>query len=491
MTTRYVPEQYPDFATALAACSSGDTIVLDTSEAMPMADLVATLDTITIEAGTGKTPVLDHTLASTVGLTVIGTQWTFTGIRFRSTLAGQGGYALSLDGYTAHTFTDCVWEGSPGCFAGDWGGAVQSCEFRHITGSVSTSNETCTFYSCAFIRCDAQRLIQASDTACVNCTLVQCRVTNSIFNCDIVKNCTAQQCDANAGTGYIFRGVSSCTHNNAYQCTALANFAGVTSSNTTVDPQHVDLGTDFRLLPTSPLIGAGTASGAPSVDFNGIAYLTPISVGAYESVRSAFAATFVDVNTLQFIQKGGQTYEDIAATYRWTFWSTQNGVQNATLAVGTYDPGGGKIPGEPVELTLTPGVSPGIDYVMTTTSGTYGYAETTVTADPGLDYPAEVGAYRNISAIANAWGRQLLATAGIAQTFVAVDFEPADSDLFVESTLGFASSGALFIDGLRFEYTSKTDAAFHGVTCLVPRVTAINAKTAVVFDERSFVAPAG
>lgn len=487
MTTRYVPEQYPDFATALAACSSGDTIVLDTSEAMPMVDLAATLDTITVEAGAGKTPVLDHTLAGTVGLTVIGTQWTFTGIRFRSTVAGAGGYALNMDGYTAHTFTDCVWEGSPGCIAGDWGGVVQSCEFRHITGSVSTSAETCGFYSCVFVRCDAQRLIQASDTTCDNCTLIQCRVTNSIFNVDQIRNCTAQQCSANAGTGYIFRGVSSCSHNNAYQCTALANFAGVTASNTTVNPQHVDLATDFRLQPTSPLIGAGTLADA-DVDFNGNAYLTPISIGAYESVRAVDSPEFTDIYTLRFFQPGGQTFEDIAATYAWTLSSTENGVQNAVAAVGTYDPGGGgKIPGEPVELTLTPGVSPGITYVVTSTSGTYGEKQASVTADAALEYPAESPEYRNIAAVANAWGRSLDAVAGVNETTIAVDFDPDADVMLVASTLGFPSEGSLWIDGVLFAYTSTTDAAFHGVTCDLPRIVTIGAGTAVAFDERGYV----
>jgi hypothetical protein len=487
MATRYVPEQYPDFTTALGAASSGDTIVLNTSSAMPLVDVYSALANITVEAGEGKTPVLDHTLAATVGLTIDGTQWTFTGVRFRSTVAGSGGYAINADGQTAHTFTQCVWEGSPGCIAGDWGGVVQSCEFRHITGSVSTSNETCVFRSCTFVRCDAQRLIQASDTTCDNCTLIQCRVTNSIFNVDQVRNCTAQACTANAGTGYIFRGVSACTKNNAYQCTALANFAGVTSGNTTVDPQHVDLATDFRLRPGSPLIGTGSATSQATEDFNLNPYLSPISVGAYESLREPDSTSFEDIYTLRFFAPGGQTYETIASTYAWTLWSVDNGVQNAVAAVSTFDPGGGKIPGEPVELTLYPGVSPGVDYLLTAESGTYGTAEATVTPDPALAYPDESEPYRNVAAVANAWGRQLAAQAGTAQTALVADLEADATTALVESTLGFADDGAVYIDGVRFTYTSKTDAAFHGLATEVPRIIAVNTGTPVVFDERSYI----
>lgn len=481
MTTRYVPEQYPDFATALAACASADTIVLNTSTAMPLVDLSSSLNDLTVEAGAGKTPVLDHTLAASVGMTVLGDNWTFTGVRFRSTQAGAGGQAMNLDGTSGHTFTSCVWEGSPGCLGGVWGGTVTSCQFRHITGSVSTSTDTCDFRSCVFVRCDAQRLIEASNTTCDNCTLIQCRVTNSIFNVATVRNCTAQQCKANAGTGYIFRGTVSCSHNNAYECTALANFAGVTSSNTTVDPLHVNLATDFRLQPGSPMVGGGVIGGA-TVDYNGNEYLTPISVGAYESVRP-IEGEFVDIYTLRFFQPGGQSFETIAGTYAWTLWSATNGVQNAVSAVGTYDPGGGKIPGEPVEVALTPGVSPGIEYLVTATSGTYGESEASVTPDSALDYPAESPAYRNIAAVANAWGRSLDAVAGVNETTIAVDFEPDATVLFVASTLGFPQTGGIWIDGVLFTYTSTTDAAFHGVTCELPRIVAIGAGTVVVFDE--------
>jgi len=49
-------------------------------------------------------------------------------------------------------------------------------------------------------------------------------------------------------------------------------------------------------------------------------------------------------------------------------------------------------------------------------------------------------------------------------TRLTIDFNPIDLTLYVESTLGMPSSGAVIIDGLRFHYSSKTNTALDGIT---------------------------
>lgn len=492
MATLYVPEDYPDLVTALIAASNGDTVVLDTSEALALNDYVSALDGITVRAAEGKFPVLDHTYALGSGLVLTGDDWTFEGLRFRSTSPTSVSAALTLAG-TGYAITSCVFEGSKYAITGNWAGTVQSCQFRHITDTVAQTTGVCAFIACVFVRNDVTRVISGANITIDNATLIQCRATADIFSVATIRNCTAQACSANLASGYIFEATGNVTSCNAYDCTAfgLVNAGGSETGTTTVDPQHVNLATDFRLLPTSPLVGGGQGAFV-TTDYNGNAFLSPISVGAYETLRLDTYGQFHDVNTLWIGAYGAQTAEEVAETYTWEFASA-TGVQVAALAVEVLIlSGGGVWPGgAPVQITLWPSVSPGSAYVATARSGTYGYGQATVTASAGLDYPEVVPDYRNVAAVANSLGWQLYALAGISETVLVVPLEVGDTTAFVESTLGFADSGVLYVEGRKIAYASKTAAAFHGLVEELPRVTAIGAQTVVTFDEAAYVPPVG
>lgn len=489
MATLYIPEDYPDLITALIAASNGDEIVLDTSLSMSITDYTSALTDITIRAATGKTPVLDHTLASTFGLGWTGDNWSITGVRFRNTVHGSGGYAIFPDGVTGLTLTDCTFEGSEGAISGEWAGVIQSCEFRHIGGSVSSTTATNAYRACTFLRCTPGNLILGTATTVDNCTFVQTVCDFSMVNVAVIRNCIAQACTADLATGVIFKASGVCANNNAFDCTASANFAGTQSGNTTVDPLFLDIGTDLRLEWDSPCVGTGTSASAATVDANGNAFLSTISKGACETLRVAQSlGTFPTYDTVRFYVSGGQTVEDIEATYEWTIEASDMGVRNAVLAVGTFDPGGGEIPGEPIALTLWPGISPGGEYTVHATSGTYGQSQYTLTASTGLTPPEVVGVYRYVAGLGNAFGRAMFDLCGVPETKVAGrDFGVDDTTMFVQSTLDFPDAGALWCQETRFTYTSKTDAAFHGLTTANPRIVAIPEGTRVVAEERSYV----
>lgn len=476
MTTRYVPEQYPDFETALLACASGDEIVLDTNAAMLLQSVVSALDNITVRAGTDKTPVLDHTLAGTAGLTVTGDGWTLEGLRFRSTVAGSGGYALFLDGGSSMAVSQCIFEGQPSALTGAFTGTVSRCQFRNQTGTAIDIAAAVNIDSCEFLRCVGTRVILGTSANVRDCTFIQCRSTQTNVRASTIRNCTAQACVR--GAGYTFDAVSNGSYLNAYLCTGgSGNFNGAGTDRTTVDPQHVNLTTDLRLLPTSPLIRTG---GAPAVafDYNGAQFQTPPSIGAHESIVIDNVSV-TDTSTIE-CELVGDYLDDVASPEGWTI-ATTTGVRVAVLAV-EYD-------APDVTITTWPEMSPGCAYTLTASFGGYGAAVESLTPASNLALPALSPVYRNVAAQMNSIAWQLYNLAGVAETVIAFDFGPSDTVCFVGSTYGFAEAGAFWCEQVRYTYTSKTDAAFHGVASVLPRYLAQGEGSVVVFDPTSQVLP--
>ncbi len=281
-----------------------------------------------------------------------------------------------------------------------------------------------------------------------------------------------------AGTVHIFAGTTRVNSCNAFECTATNGLflGGSEANNTTVDPQHVNLYNDLRLLPASALIRAGDNTLYPTSDFNGAAYQDPPSVGAHESIVIASAAA-TSAETLTATLTGTYIEAEVEDVDAWTVTNTTNGVNVAVLSVVWAAP--------VATLTTWPAMSPGIQYTVTADFGGYGYDSATFT--PSAAYAtSESDPYRNVAAYANAAGWQLLAIAGTAETTLAYALEVGDETAYVQSTLGFADTGTLFVGNARITYTSKTDGAFHGLVEAVPRTTPIPLGTAVVFDEASF-----
>ncbi len=491
---RHVPEQYTDFASALMVAAEGDEIVLNTSTAVPLLGLTSGVNNITVRAGTGKTPVLDHSdlPSGGIGLTLgTATGWLFQGIVFRD----RNGGSASLSCQGAMDIEDCVFEGCDFALRGNWAGTVSRTDFRSVLQYVSTTNEDgVRFEACRFISCEVVALLGLAGAGSIveNCTIMRCRAGNlvdldgeDLIAADVIRACTAQECQAldPVSSRAIFNGATACANNNAWLCTADDLFAGAgLSGNTEVDPQHVHPLMDLRLLPTSALVGGGGAA-TTTLDRFSMPFLVPPNVGAHESARIA-SVTSPSLTGLVVEVDGG--IPDLEACLDRESWriETEAGVRVAVLEVAQVDDE------DAFTLTLHPEMSTGEEYTVRLSPGLYGYDEEAVTpdADPP-DYPWRK--YRNIAAVMNAVGLQLMKLVGRASAELASDFLPSDQTIFVNSTLNFPENGALWLRDFRITYTEKTDGAFHGVVSVLPRLVAVPAGTVIVSDDRAYVPPAG
>lgn len=126
-----------------------------------------------------------------------------------------------------------------------------------------------------------------------------------------------------------------------------------------------------------------------------------------------------------------------------------------------------------VLLTVAPGLSGGEEYTVTAleatdtggdpavpNSETFTVSAAFVLADP--DFPIGV-----LAAILDAMGRQIHRLIGRPATRLVQAVGNSNTRLVVESTLGFPESGTVIDeDGVRWTYTSKTDASFEGAVPL-------------------------
>lgn len=493
---RYVPQQYPDLASALHACVDGDEVVLDTSGAIPMAGLVCTKEGITVRAAPGRRPVLDHTDAAwaspKIGLRLqTADGWTFRGLTFRDRKGESGALSCSGDDLLIE---DCFFEGSAACLRGTWSGVVRRCDFRRIQTSVSETSGAARFEACRFLLCDVLRLLELTGamSSVEHCTLVRCVsgggevVGDNLVEAAVVRANTALQSRAQhpLTSKTLWLGRDICTFNNTWESEADTLFggAGVVADNIEVDPRHVHPVLDLRLRSDSPLIGAAPATDT-ELDRNGESFLSPPSIGAHESARLGEVSA-ESLSSLLVSTTGGVPNE-AACLYResWRL-STAAGIRSAVAEVAVVEAG-------VFRLTLHPGLSAGQAYDLRLSPGGYGADDEAFLPPAELVPSYRLRPYRNIAAVLSAMGAQFFALVGRPEATIVRDVLPQDETIFVDSTRLFPPSGELVTREYWITYQSKTDGAFHGVSFRHPRLVAVPAGTRVVLDERGAMAGLG
>jgi len=145
-------------------------------------------------------------------------------------------------------------------------------------------------------------------------------------------------------------------------------------------------------------------------------------------------------------------------------------------------------------IWIEPGMSPGRTYDIGAvemrelglstfvTSATV--AATAPLVDPDLSDEWQHGLIRTLT---RAFAEELQHLGGTPTTILRQDYKPDDTSLFLESTLGFSSSGAVFIDRHKLTYTGKQDSGqvLTGVVQVYPDGMTIPARSVVSCDQES------
>ena len=106
------------------------------------------------------------------------------------------------------------------------------------------------------------------------------------------------------------------------------------------------------------------------------------------------------------------------------------------------------------------------------------------------DDDTEQPSTRNLlDAFVRAFAQALAQLAAEPTTLTRATFEPGDDALAVETTLGFPTSGAVWVAGRRMTYTSTTLSSFEGIVEDFPQPEPIEPKAPVVCDVDAFEQP--
>jgi serine protease len=308
-TTLTVPSQFPTIQAALNAASPGDTVSVSpgtyseninfNSQDVTVASTGGASQT-TIEApgGTAVTigpagsitgfTISGGTAAFGAGMAVSGAGTVIANDIFQSNSEGSGGFGAAIGGNGASPVIE------QDLFVGN------SCDDQFTSGVVAFVNDSSPTIE--------NNVFHDNTCRAINLSLPQ-DPTPLVINNTIVRNSTGIRIDGRVistgevvrnnivtdnGTGLEvdFGNGPTWDHNLVFDNTQ--NYSGIAdqtgmNGNLSADPLFVDSSSDnFQLLPASPAIGAGSAVGAPTVDFNG----NPrpqgtIDMGAFQSVSAA------------------------------------------------------------------------------------------------------------------------------------------------------------------------------------------------------------
>lgn len=187
--------------------------------------------------------------------------------------------------------------------------------------------------------------------------------------------------------------------------------------------------------------------------------------------RSAIRVTF----------DGAVTAASVESTDAWSVVVDGAGASVVVVSAALLDSG------DAVDLVVHPEVSAGAEYTVTALTATNEGEDV-----PDPDSATLVVATSLAASPADEWPHGLLAVLvetlacavneldGTVATRLVRDLAPDDDVALVEGTLGFPSSGTVFLGARRASYTSTADGALLGFATLAPRAVTVPAGTAVV-----------
>ena len=151
--------------------------------------------------------------------------------------------------------------------------------------------------------------------------------SNFVTNCTISSNTLAS---SGMGNGIVVHNNSPSTSISFTNCIVYGDTGGVgeisspdtytvincdvQGSAAGLDPKFVST-TDFHLQPTSPILGAGTSTGAPATDLDGTSRPNPPSIGAYEVGAAPATLTSIAITFASILTVGATDQLTATATY--------------------------------------------------------------------------------------------------------------------------------------------------------------------------------
>ena len=173
------------------------------------------------------------------------------------------------------------------------------------------------------------------------------------------------------------------------------------------------------------------------------------------------------------VQKGYASFDapvdDASVTYAYN-WDITPVATGSPSAIVMATPRAGS---QLVDLVFNPPLTPGATYTLTASNATASGVPLAAPAKscnfvaPGASLSVK-DYYKLLEAFTWAFAEEAAYLAGRPETRL-VDEVPSVADVLpVETTLGFPTTGKLWVDGKRYSYTGIQGASFTGVTCEAP-----------------------
>jgi len=196
------------------------------------------------------------------------------------------------------------------------------------------------------------------------------------------------------------------------------------------------------------------------------------------------SASALSLTRIQVVYDTAYVSSSVQAINQWTITANTPGIIPSIHTISEPS-------STTVYLDLSPGLSPGSQYTVdnpyvkdsgsnfaSPSSGQFTVSASLYEAIEG--YPLGM-----LESVTLAFGEQCQETHGTPVTTLVRDFESDDTTMFLDSCLGFPERGAVFLQGVRYTYLSRTDGALVDVEAddlvLVTRASGLE----VAVDARS------